>query len=114
MNPEGCDASSEPVVISPGSRLIGDRASGLKNEIRTALLAGRDVILDFEEVSFVDSSGLGALVVALRSANQNRRRLTLCTVPEHVLALLHLTRLHRIFEIQPDLDTARLLLDAVR
>ena len=114
MNPEGCDAHEEPVVISPGCRLIGDRASGLKSEIRTALRAGRDVILDFGDVSFVDSSGLGALVVALRSANKNGRRLSLCSVPEHVLALFRLTRLHRIFEIRPDLETARLLLDSVR
>lgn len=113
MIPEGREVPEEPLVISPGSRLVGDRASGLKRELRTILSEGRDVILDFEDVSFVDSCGLGALVVAHRTASREGRRLSLCSVPENVMALLHLTRLRRIFEIHPDLETARLLLDAV-
>ena len=114
MSFEEPDAPGEPTVISPDPRLAGGHAAEFKKEIRAILSGGRDVILDLGEVSFVDSCGLDALVVACRIAGENGRRLSLCSIPKHVLALFHLTRLHRIFEIHPDRETARLLLDAVR
>jgi anti-sigma B factor antagonist len=57
--------------------------------------------LDMQGVSFIDSSGLGALVRLRQDANQARKRLTLVNVSQATDRLLEVTGLHTAFDIRP-------------
>ena len=69
---------------------------------------GSSVALDVSEVSFVDSSGLGAMVASLKHTKERGGRLALVT-PEasSVDRLLDLTGLDRVMVLSRTLDALR-------
>lgn len=66
--------------------------------------AGR-VVLDMGGVDFLDSSGLGALVAAMKQLGPDRP-LALARPTAPVERVLRLTRMDRVFPLFPDLDSA--------
>jgi anti-sigma B factor antagonist len=52
-------------------------------------------------VDFIDSSGLGAIVSALKTIGRNGD-LVLCGIKETVMSLFRLTRMDRVFRIFTD------------
>jgi anti-sigma B factor antagonist len=78
----------------------GTKAGGFHGEIRQALDANADVVLiDCQELSFMDSSGLGAMIVALKMIRSAGKLLCLCSVNKQVGMLLDLTDTRRVFQI---------------
>ncbi|HEY1272768.1 MAG TPA: STAS domain-containing protein [Terriglobales bacterium] len=61
------------------------------------------MILDFAEVPYVDSAGLGSLVSAYISCQKAGRRMALSGVNQRVLKLFEITKVEQIFLIFPDL-----------
>lgn len=59
------------------------------------------LLVDLSEVTFIDSSGLVALIRAKSSADQRGGELVLTGADEAVESLLRLTHLDRYFEIRP-------------
>ncbi|MEV0585252.1 STAS domain-containing protein [Nonomuraea sp. NPDC050310] len=60
-------------------------------------LGRRRILLDLAGVTFMDASGLNALVRAANHAGRNGARVELVGVPPRVAHLLRLTGLHRRF-----------------
>lgn len=77
-----------------------------KDAMRAATTGGPDrVILDLGQVAFVDSSGLGAIVAAMKQLGDGRR-LELAALTPDVDKVFRLTRMDSVFVIHADLDTA--------
>ena len=64
------------------------------------------VIIDLDQVTFVDSSGLGGLIVARKSARERGGSVSLVCPPPVVRRLLGSTRLQDVFAIYDSLDEA--------
>jgi anti-sigma B factor antagonist len=65
-----------------------------------ALLEGKSkVVMDLSNVTFMDSSGIGALVAISRSLSANDGELRLVKLTPAVQTVFELTRLYRAFEI---------------
>ncbi len=85
-----------------------DAASALAFKDRLRDLAGEaagDVLLDLAAVQFVDSSGLGAIVAAMK-ALAPVRRLHLAGLTPTVEKVFRLTRMDTVFPIHTDLPAA--------
>lgn len=95
-------------------RPTGDRVDlQVAGEFRSALLQLIDVghdrlVVDLGDVSFIDSSGLGALVTALKALRLKRADgdIRLANVQPPVAALLEIIRLHRVFSSYPSVELA--------
>jgi len=59
----------------------------------------RSVELDFEQVDFIDSSGVGALLGVYKRLPEQGGSVRLRRVKPPVQSVIELLRLHRIFEI---------------
>lgn len=68
------------------------------------------VILDFTDVPYIDSSGLGSLVSAYVSRHKAGRRVALAGVNERIFRLFEVTRTESLFLIFPTIDDALLAL----
>lgn len=67
----------------------------------------RHVILDAAGVSFVDSTGITALISGLRRLNRSRRRMALaCETSGPLGRALEITGLDHTFECHPTIDDA--------
>lgn len=70
------------------------------------LTGGADIVLDFQSVTFVNSSNLGQLLQLRDLVTAAGGRVCLCGLNESVRSVLEITRLDRLFETQHDISTA--------
>ncbi|WP_448564585.1 STAS domain-containing protein [Trichothermofontia sp.] len=90
-------------LIQPSGILNGSIGSQIREEVTAVIGQGVDAILvDLSQVTFVDSSGLGALVACLKLARTARCQLAICGLNDQVKMLLELTSMDRVFSIFPN------------
>lgn len=58
-----------------------------------------DILIDFSNVSFIDSSGLSVIIGIFKQLNGFNKKLELCGLQEQPIELFELTQLHKIFTI---------------
>ncbi len=61
----------------------------------------KEIVLDFADTEFIDSSGIGALVICHRLCESKAAQLRLVNVPPQVMMALALTELDKVFSIEP-------------
>ncbi len=91
-----------------GKITIGEGSTQFREAIRQILeQPNPQVLLNFADVSYVDSSGIGELVSAYTSINKQGGHLKLLNLPQRIKDLLRITKLLTVFEIFDDEATAR-------
>jgi anti-sigma B factor antagonist len=92
-------------------RVRGEVDLSWSQQVRKAILAALGdagkVGVELSEVSYIDSSGIAALVEGLQNAKTKGRKFGLVAVSKAVMAVLQLARLDRVFPIFADVDAAR-------
>jgi anti-sigma B factor antagonist len=79
----------------------------LGNLVSTDLAKGRrHFIFDLNEVTFIDSSGLGVLVTCLTTIRKSGGHLTFIQVPDQVRNLLEITKLTDFFDLHLSMEEA--------
>lgn len=92
-------------IYEPGRVFSSTEGSQLIDWTNRAIEAGVSVLLvDLRKTFFMDSSGLGALVVASRNARQYHRKFALCSLNGQAHMLLELAQIGSVFEIYLDRD----------
>lgn len=102
MNLVSEDIGPLRIVTVDEARIDAAVAIQFKDAMRAMTDAGpRRVVLDLSSVSFLDSSGLGAVVAAMKQAGPERS-LELAGLTPTVEKVFHLTRMDTVFTIHPD------------
>lgn len=87
-------------VIRPSGILDSTQAHQFRSEVSEAVDQGSRVILiDLKDVTFMDSSGLAALVLALKTVRSVNGKFCVCSINDQVKMLFELTSMTRVFEI---------------
>ena len=86
------------VVRCRGRIIAGEEIRSLQRELEKITLETKNVVLHLEEVSYLDSAGLGGIVRCLGMLRAARGDLKLCQVSPFVLNVLQSTHLHTVFE----------------
>jgi anti-sigma B factor antagonist len=95
------------IVTVEASRIDAAVAIEFKDKMRDVTASGADrVILDVSTVDFVDSSGLGAIVAAMKQIGPGRK-LDLCGLTPNVEAVFRLTRMDTVFNLYASLEEAQ-------
>ncbi|MEC7762762.1 MAG: STAS domain-containing protein [Pseudomonadota bacterium] len=98
------DIGDTRIVRVDESRIDAAVAIQFKDQMRALIDDGPDrVVLDLSGVSFVDSSGLGAIVAAMKQAGKPQR-LELAGLTRSVAKVFALTRMDRVFTIHESVD----------
>jgi anti-sigma B factor antagonist len=87
------------IVTYPRNILDAQNSDEFKKAIRTILEANKKVVLDLGKVTFMDSTGLGAILSCLTKLNRKDGALRLCGLTKNVRALFEIVRMHWIFDI---------------
>jgi len=92
-------------VIKLSGNLNATSAQEFRQNITDVLVSGAKIeLVDFKDVTFMDSSGLGALVLAFKTLRAADTKLVLCSINEQVRILFELTNMDKVFEIFPSQD----------
>lgn len=95
------------VLLKLQGRLDSTSAGKLKDRVKSNIRDGHNLlVIDLAGVNFVDSSGLGCLVAALRSANKAGGNIKISALQDRVRVVFELIRLHNILDVYEDALTA--------
>jgi anti-sigma B factor antagonist len=94
-------------VLQPTGRLNMVAAPAFKSMVEETVASGQTrIVVDLGQVTFIDSSGLGALIAGLKATRQAGGDLRIADVPEQVLTVLRLTNLDRVLRAHPTVADA--------
>lgn len=108
MELESNEINGALVIRVFAERIDSAAAIRFKDALRAAATATEEpaqVVLDLGRVDFVDSSGLGAIVAAMKFLAP-ARRLDLAALKPEVSRVFRLTRMDTIFNIYDSVDAA--------
>jgi anti-anti-sigma factor len=92
-----CSAGQVAKVVCRGS-LVNQTSGDLKDAVKLLIADGGQITLDFKDVSFVDSLGLGTLVgLKVSAIGKSNCNLEVEHLSPRVQELLHLTKLTELF-----------------
>ncbi|WP_309648982.1 STAS domain-containing protein [Nocardioides sp.] len=94
-------------AVTPRGRLNMVAARQLKDILTTLSSDGvHQIVVDLAETTFVDSSGLGALIGGVKSTRQMGGDLRIVRPTEPVLAVLQITNLDKILRPRDSVELA--------
>jgi anti-sigma B factor antagonist len=107
MNIEVENKNEKTLVTLGEDRIDAHNSAELKDYLQHLLENGQaTLVVDLAAVRFIDSSGLGALLSGYKNASLRQGSLVLSGLQPRVQSMFELTRLHRVFEIFPNVDEA--------
>jgi len=87
-------------ILSLKGKLDLANAARLKDMVKGILAEGKlKVHLNMDDVDFINSSGLGALVSVMKEIRLRKGRLTLSDLAPYVKEIFEITQLSHVFEI---------------
>ena len=92
-----------PFLDVTGRLIVGSASGALRERIQQAIAAGKcKLILNLSGVDYIDSTGLGTMVMCFRFAQTGGGALKLLNLNRRELELLVLTKLTTVFDIYND------------
>jgi anti-sigma B factor antagonist len=90
-------------IVTMKGRLTVGEASAPREKVSELVAAGKvNIIFDLAGVDYIDSTGLGSLVICFTSIKKAGGALKLLNLNKRNIELLVLTKLHTIFEVFSD------------
>jgi anti-sigma B factor antagonist len=87
-------------VLALKGRITVGEVTPVREKITQLLAAGHNqIVLDLQHVDYIDSTGLGNLVISYTQVKKAGGALKLLNLNKRNVELLALTRLHTIFEV---------------
>ena len=95
-------------ILEPNGKIIGTAASELQEKLVSQIDASNTstLLINFEGVNKIDSSGLGTLVSAYIAAKRKKGRIGIINVGRNIKSLVIQNRLINIFEHFENEDAA--------
>ncbi|MBX2865203.1 MAG: STAS domain-containing protein [Leptolyngbyaceae cyanobacterium MAG.088] len=85
--------------LEPAGILDGATTNELKIQVSDLLHQGTDIVLlDMKQVTFMNSTGIGAMVAMLKIVRAKGKQIYLCGLTEQVKMIFELTKMDRVFK----------------
>jgi len=95
------------IVDLSGMFMLGESSAVLRKAILDLIgKRQRKIILNFRDVSSIDSAGVGELVAAYTEIRRIEGRVRLLNPPKKVCDILELTQLSKVFQVYADEPSA--------
>lgn len=90
-------------IMQPSGVLDSLQAQQVRQATELLLQAGgQRILIDLGNVTFIDSSGLGVLVLIYKAARLAHSQLAFCSAGDQSRMLFEITGMDQVFEIFPD------------
>lgn len=102
-------------VVQPSGILDSTNGNQLRRDVSDAIASGAEtVLIDCQDLVFMDSSGLSALVMILKAVREAGVKLSLCSINDQLRMLFELTSMESVFEVFPNQDEFNRVMSATR
>jgi anti-sigma B factor antagonist len=94
------EADGVSVVVLEGRIVLGEESNALREKLKRLIAEGKKkIVLNMDNIKYIDSSGLGTLVAAHCSAKTRDASLRLCHLGNKFQEVLQITKLVTIFDV---------------
>ena len=88
------------VVALDGRIVLGEESNALREKVKGLIAGGKKkIVLNMDNVTFIDSAGLGTLVAAHHSAKSQGAALKLCHLGSKFQEVQQMTKLLTVFDV---------------
>jgi anti-sigma B factor antagonist len=88
------------VVTLDGRIVLGDESNALRMKLKSLIAEGKkQIVLNMDNITYIDSAGLGILVAAHCSAKTQGASLRMCHLGRKFQEVLQITKLVTVFEV---------------
>ncbi len=88
------------VVALDGRIVLGEESTALREKVKGLIGEGKKkIVLNMDNITFIDSAGLGTLVAAHHSAKSQGVGLKLCHLGSKFKEVLQITKLLTVFDV---------------
>ena len=88
------------VLVPEGKIVIGDEVGALREKIKEVLQSGhKNILISLEKVSYMDSTGVGALVGTFTTIRNQGGQLKLSSLSQRTRDILLVTKLLTVFDV---------------
>lgn len=92
-------------TIQPVGNFDGSQTHEFREQVKVAIASQSSmVVLDCQDLIYIDSTGLGELILAYKSIRSAGSHLVLCSINDQIKTLLTLTDMLQVFEVYADRD----------
>ena len=85
-----------------GGRIDGTNAREFEEAVRTAIdKSDRAVIMDFENLSYISSAGLRAVLLTAKNLRTQDAKFALCSLSAHIREVFEISGFDKIIAIHP-------------
>ena len=100
------EVNSVSVVALEGRIVLGEESNALREKVKSLLAGGKkNIVLNMDNVTYIDSAGLGTLVASHHSAKTQGAALKLSNLGSKFQEVLQVTKLLTVFDVY-DSETA--------
>src|ERR1051326_996436 len=88
-------------VVAFGGRIVlGEERNALREKVKTLVAEGNEKnVLNMDNITFIDSAGLGTLVASHHTAKKEGALLRLCHLGSKFQEVLQITKLLTVFDV---------------
>jgi anti-sigma B factor antagonist len=88
------------IVQMEGRIVLGEESNALRERVKTLLNDNKKkIVMNMDNITYIDSAGLGTLVAAFHSAKQQGAALKLSNLGSKFQEVLQVTKLMTVFEV---------------
>src|SRR5271165_7380486 len=88
------------IVALDGRIVLGEESNALREKVKSMIAAGKKkIVLNMDNITFIDSAGLGTLVAAHHSVKSQGASLRLCHLGSKFQEVLQITNLLTVFDV---------------
>jgi len=88
------------VAALDGRIVLGEESNALREKVKSLVAEGKKkIVLNMNNITFIDSAGLGTLVASHHSAKAQGASLKLCHLGTKFQEVLQITKLMTIFDV---------------
>lgn len=97
-------AQERTTVIAVNGKIVVENIAAFRQAFQDVKTDA--VVFDLSGVTYVDSSGIGALVNAHTSCTNRGRKMAIAGAQERILRLMKLTMVDKVLKLYPDMGAA--------
>src|ERR1700740_2959189 len=88
------------VVALDGRIVLGEESNAMREKVKGLLSEGKKkIVLNMDNITFIDSAGLGTLVASHHTAKKDGAALRLCHLGSKFQEVLQITKLLTVFDV---------------
>lgn len=94
------------IVLRPSGRIDNDSSAAFQSRLLEALTASKDILIDLEQVEYVSSAGLRALMVASKQVKAAQGRIGVAALQPVVREIFAISRFAFVVPVFEDVSAA--------